>query len=659
MPSPDKICCWTFAGWESDRTYQRKGRSGTFMLGNGAWVQAWRKRLVSDETIKFCVDNGINILVTEFYKGFGLAADSSEWPRLKDFILRAHEQGLKIIGYTQGNSIYYETLLAERPDAIDWFNMDYDGRFQTWAGIYYRRSPCLTSEGYLEYMKHVVKKGVTELGLDGFHLDNSYYRHCWCSRCQEKFRKMLADLPDLKLRLGLETAKHIQAPPLPANQTVLSDPLQLLWIEFGVQARLNFLGNLCGYARQIKPDVMWASNPAFPRENNSMASHAFDPSREAGVCDMIFAENGNLPQIHDGRIITQNEAYLYADAGGYSVFNTTWDHPAPGVTDAAGPKKIWPLAAEEFSYHAAIMGTNWMLRPSCDGDGMLCDDAARLAEWQSSRTFFRKLYKLAYPKQLRQWGQIGVLVSPKSNTWCKNTDSPATNAILNELLRRRIPNVLVFAGKEIPACVKYLLVFQQSCLSDGEMRIITDFAAKNGQKVLIAGTSGWLDGTAVPRNASDWKKWLASEGFISTNMETALNCQQAPTKRDGYFSEEIVAASKVCMETLDELFSLGEFRPEITLEAHDDVFMNVEYNSASDFLVHLRVQSGRDDSITGVKINCYGELSRLVDFSQFTPDGQNLTGVQRYDISAVHGQATLQLELKPFRKYSLIKAKLS
>ncbi|HRU06973.1 MAG TPA: hypothetical protein P5137_14500, partial [Candidatus Brocadiia bacterium] len=364
--SEERLECWTFGGWETDRQYKRMGARAALFTGDGAWVSSWRRRVVSADTARMLAEGGITIVMTHFYKGFGVKAEAKEWPRLKEMVKVYHEHGIRVLGYMQGRSIYYETLRAERPDLDDWVGRRYDGQAHTWGGCYYRLGPCLTSRGYIDYMKEVVRIGMVEIGLDGLHNDNSYYQHCWCKRCAGLFRDWLNAAPDLEARTGLPNADYVEPPPLPDEWTRY-DPLQIAWMEFGTQNRLKAMGELYATMKALKPDGVYEQNPAFPRKGPYKARLAVDPAREGAVCDVVCAENSNLPRVSKGVVVSQAEAYLYGDAGGYHVLSTTWNHDRDGMKPADTPGLLWAGLAEEFSYHAALLGHNWLLRPTADG----------------------------------------------------------------------------------------------------------------------------------------------------------------------------------------------------------------------------------------------------------------------------------------------------
>jgi hypothetical protein len=74
----------------------------------------------SEETAKRLFKLGINIITTNFYKGFGLEAEEEDVESGKQFIVYCHKYGIKALVYVQFRSIMQETIQKEIPNAKDW-----------------------------------------------------------------------------------------------------------------------------------------------------------------------------------------------------------------------------------------------------------------------------------------------------------------------------------------------------------------------------------------------------------------------------------------------------------------------------------------------------------------------------------------------------------
>jgi hypothetical protein len=596
-PFHHELDCWTWGGWETDRMYRRAGGNrSTLYFGNGEWLNEWRQRLSSDETLDMMREGGITISVTYFYKGFGIAADSSEWPRLREYVAKCHQHGIKVWGYLQGKSLYRETFLAERPEAINWIAKQYDGSDELFGGAYYRVAPCITSAEYLNYMREVMRIGLEEIGLDGMHLDNSYFQHCYCARCKKLFREFLNEQSDLEKQTGLTITQFVEPPPIPRNQEYVSDPLQLLWMEFGVQNRLRFVGMLYRHLKALNPDAVFHTNPGFPRQQ-AYKLRLLDPSREGAVCDFMCAESSNLPRMENGVLYSQAEAYLYGDACGYRVLNTSWRKSSGGSEPAGTPALFWTGLSEEFSHGAAILGNNWLLRSAGNGPGVLGDNAAWREAHAAGVRFFQGLHRELKLGGRRQWAEAAIFINPDTMTQAFGSDFPAFRALHTHLLASGVPVCFVMDNQPIPDSVSTLLVCQQSCLTEEQMQRIAAFAAAPGHSAWIAGSSGRFDEWNIPRNESHWRAWRNSPGFVNDSGSTLDWSHGAGQPVPPQAAEQI-----------DAFLQSRHWQPQFAAVLPAGVLVNTESTQDGRLLIHLRDQSGSGQTIEGVQLRLGTQL---------------------------------------------------
>lgn len=540
------LLCWTFAGWEPDRHYRRLGAVPGTTLGPGRWIGAWRDRITSRDAVRFARDAGVDLMITHFYKGFGLDAEADERPRLKQFIDDCHAESINVWGYTQGGSLYYETLLAERPDAMDWAAREPDGSPQTCRGTYYRLMPCLTSPAYLDYMLDVARVGLDECDLDGIHMDNIYSTRCYCERCAGLFRDWLAKRNDLDERTGITTTAHIQPPPIKPDQQRFTDPLQILWLQFGLETRSAWLDAFNRQIKQCKPGAPFEINAGFPDSRAAIASRSVHPLRDAASCDYYCYEPMKMAEVRDdGTISTLAPAYLYGAAAGYGVINAAWAERDGTWQPPDTPGAVWAQLAESFSHHASTLGANWLLQFAGDGDRVYGDRDDLRAALTEATTFFRGLPV----GKRRQWARVAVLIDIWSLTLAADTDHDATMQLLETLIARGVPFHILLDDQPIPTEVDTLIVWQQSCLSDAQLARIDAFT---GRKIL-AGNVGQFDEWHLPRNKSDW----GQRDLLDADLDA--------------------------------------------LDLHGDlptgVLMNTEMTDDGRLLIHLRDQAGRDDPV--------------------------------------------------------------
>jgi len=641
---------WFWAGWEPQKHYRRRGGSrGTLYFGNGPWVKNWEARLFSDEAIDLAADMGATVLMTQFYKGIGRQVESSLWPKLGDFTERCHRRGIKVWGYVQGSSLYPEFMLSERPDLYDWVSRDYHGEPQSWGASYFRLMPCLTSEAYRDYMLSVIRDGVSVVGLDGIQLDNSYYKHCWCTRCQDQFRSYLTERGDLEQTTAIPDARHIVAPPLPKNSDYVQDPLRIHWMEFGVQTRLHFYRQMRAAIKEANPDALFSSNSAYPRTD--LASElrlGLSPANEGQLFDYCCAENGNQPRCEKGVFIGETDACLLAEAGGYRVWITAWrrgefgNSPAP---DAAG---IWAVAAEEFSFGSAMMGNNWALRSGGEGDSFLCEKiSTQTNAFAEVQEFFRTLYQEESLGSRRSWTDVAVLFDAHSLSIAAPSDMPALRQLMQYFFRTKIPFQFVFPGREIPDSVNTLVVWSASCLAKETLDQLSNFAGQPHRQVVASEAAGTFDEWHVPYDFGFLREWQQRTGMKILRpgaIKAGGNGASA-----SHFHDATVALEPATRSVLDEFF-LNEdaFSPRVRLSVPELVLVHTERSRDGDLLVHLRDQAGSGHPVCGAKVWVTDALQRSDSARFYAPGHIGDT------VSAGSAEGGRQFLLPDFLHYGLL-----
>lgn len=601
--------CWFWAGWEPARHYRRSGKSGSPFFGKGAWLPEWEKRKFSNELIDAALDLGATVLITEFLKGFGRKLEEENWPKLKDFVDRCHDRGLKVWGYAQARSLYFETLANEVENWENWTAKNQDGTRQVFAQNYYRCAPCLTSASYEAYTASTITEGISHIGFDGVHLDNAYYQHCWCPRCAELFRKSLAERGDFEDLLGIPLSKHIQPPPIPLQGGVGLDPLQILWIRFGVDVRLGFFRRIREHLLATHPQLTIAGNPAFPRSDTSFLSRCVDPSRESEAFDFLCCENGNLPRIDQGWISSQAEAHLLAESGGYGIWATAWRETEDGVAPPRGPGGIWAGLAEEYSF-GDMLGNNWAFRPSGEGARFYVEDEPEMAAaFRDATNFFRYLDSEIRPGKRRTWAEVAILHDPLSASLSGSSEIRFNQALQQYLLQKGIPFHIVMPGQAVPEMVRVLVAFYLGAISDQTIEQILEFAQQTGRIAWMGGNTAQNDEWFVPRDRRDVERYRSAPGvyfspaFGDTWQKASRHpIAAAPSESGGYFAKHSIDAGSDDWSVFEEVFSSALFQATVHCDRPSHILVHSQIAEDGRRLFHFRDQSGSGDLVNGVTL---------------------------------------------------------
>ena len=373
---------WTYWNHEPADHLRRMG-SGPSVFTVGEWLPQWYDRLHGEELIAKAATLGVDTVYCHFFKGFGLKHEHAEMERTKAFARTAHAHGVKVLGYCQMNSLYYEAMLDEVPDLEKWAVRNRDGSIGTYGGAYYRWSPCIESREFIDYIKRVIRHGIQEIGLDGFHFDNSYPRDCHCERCQKAFREWLAgNVKNPREVCGLADFRHVRIPPKSVLDELgqeYHDSMQLWRQKFRHAQVARFHREIFDFVKSFGGARITLHNPAFGR--NVFDGRSVDVAVEPASCDFMMAENQRFIHMEpDGRLVTQVAAYKLGRRFGFRVFDSTW--PVVAETDSTEPHVGIPRDGDSIDRFYAqgmiygdIVGCPWLVRSVKRGGEVILDGA--------------------------------------------------------------------------------------------------------------------------------------------------------------------------------------------------------------------------------------------------------------------------------------------
>ena len=482
---------WSWWDWEPMDHYRRAGGTVGAVDASARWLHEWYDRIHSEDLVEEMADMGVNLAITHFFKGFGIEHEREAMERTKELIELCHRHGIHVLGYTQFRSIYYEAFLSEVPRAEDWIQREEHGHLRTWGGAYYRWTACISCREFVDYLRRCIDIGLKEVGLDGFHFDNSYSQPCYCERCQEAFRTWLTEhWPEPRDRFGLAGFDNVRIPPFREIGSI-RDPIYQEWVRFRCDTLARVMAELHDHIKSQNPDAVILANPAFPKDPACANSRSVSPVLFGKSIDLMWAENGNFPHYEDGCIVSQIRAYKIANACGYQVISTTW------LRDEAGSSLALPHTREQIELFVAeaaafggIPGTNWALR-SAGGDRVINDDQGLRAPLARCLGFLKEneqLYVGAVPV-----ANVAVYCSTASFELDPNVASASIVGIEEVLIRHHIPYSIVFSEHaDRLAAYQVLIVPNQRCLSDAEAAAIRGLV-KAGGALLVTGESGCYD----------------------------------------------------------------------------------------------------------------------------------------------------------------------
>lgn len=388
---------WTYWNHEPADHLRRMSYCSPSVFTIGEWMPQWYERLHGEELVSKASMLGVDTVYCHFFKGFGLVHEREEMERTRDFAKIAHAHGVKVLGYCQLNSLYYEAMLGEVPDLEKWTARRQNGAIDTYGGHYYRWSPCIESREFMDYLKKLIRYGIEEIGLDGFHFDNSYPRDCHCERCQKAFREYLtATVANPREACGLADFRHVRLPPRYEQQAEgpeWHDPMQIWRQRFRHVQIARFHKEIFDYVKSFGADKLTLNNPAYGRK--VFDTRGVDVSIEPASSDFLMAENPRfIREEPDGSLLTQVAAFKLGRRFGFKVFDSTW--PKIAAENEVDPKAGIPRDEASISRFYAqgmiygdIAGCPWLVRTTKKGSEVILDDPLQTELAGRAFKFFR------------------------------------------------------------------------------------------------------------------------------------------------------------------------------------------------------------------------------------------------------------------------------
>jgi len=455
--------------------------------GEVADLSGRRDDELSEDTIKKWKEAGITLLVRNLYKGAGLQAEAEDIEAARKFAERAHRLGMKVGGYV-GNSLLYETLFLEEPEARDWKQVDEWGR-----PIYYtqdqtfRYMACRNNPGYLAHIKKALRIGVQDLKLDMIHFDQLRWpaepKTCRCKYCETQFREFLRRRytdPQLKMRFGFARVDGIIPPPYnldgpPIKLTELKNPLMQEWAYFRAASLAQRWGELVDYIHELNPEVGVQGNATMNPAMNAGFIHGVDPSLLFQHGDFLRSEENNQSEwTRDGRLVSFIRSYKVARGMGKALNPLLT--PRPGREGESWKAPLELRMAEEMAYDSMLIGTF---------RGDLSDMTPGARRYVS---FFH-----AHKAELRETvpvADVAILRSFPSIEFNPSESLFSTMLFEQSLIQGKVPFAIIY-DRHLKELSKYkaLVLANQDALSDEQVEIIRRYVATGGGLVATEETS--------------------------------------------------------------------------------------------------------------------------------------------------------------------------
>jgi hypothetical protein len=614
--------------------YRRHGGIFETIQANAHWVQEWFDRIHGEEYIRKLAGAGFNCVTTHFHKGFGMETESGEMEQTRALIEICHRYDIRVFVYTHSISIMPETFFAERPDAEAWLQIDENGRPRAYSEQYWRLFPCLSHDGYVDYVREVTEKAIRWAEADGVWLDNTNFFGCRCEMCRKKFREYLKrrhPSPD-PARFGIPTLDHVDVPA--GGETY--DPVCQEAIHFRCESLVSYVEAIRRYARSLNSEAAVAANYGAPCPYNAAEVLGVDYSRSMRAADIVLAENGNFPRLEGDTMINQILAYKAGHANRVVVIPSHWritgtDLVTTHLPETAGQIRL--SLAESAAFGGRCVGSTWAARPILSGRSTLWEREDIRPHVERYHRFFSEYQSLYL--NATSLAAVATYRNFASAAFAQEASDASVLGYEQALIQRRIPFQVRFAenlenGEGMDA-IRVLVLANVLCMSDEEIERIGTWVA-GGRALVATGQTSLYDENY--RQRADYG--LADLFGVSVAEASASNGEF----RNGRViftprTDERVSFNHLNYQLRPELpkradtlvgyvTELCEPGAPVTVEV-DSESVAVEINSVEDaILIHL-VNYANEDSAPNVRVSLAESLAETIEGSTailLSPDGE-------------------------------------
>ncbi|MGH9328002.1 MAG: hypothetical protein ACRD2B_15140 [Terriglobia bacterium] len=417
--------------------------------------------------------SGITLLISYFYKAYGIEAEKEYIDAIRDFAPVLKKHNVKV-GLYIGSTIAYETFLKEKPEASEWFVPDYLGRPVIYDKQTFRKRVYFMDPGYLDYMKRVMRIGVEEVKADEMDFDNTSYQatpeifeHPLAIQHFREYLQKKYTPAQLKKRFGFSDVRYVIPPEPDWPLSEINDPLFQEWTDFRCQQLDSYYAQMKEVIEGGNPGVVIAANPhsEISGRNTIWEQGVSYPGLLRNL-DAAWSEEGDPAGVNDEGILI-NRIRSFKNA---AIFGKTL------IVGTAGEGGSELQIAESMTFSR-----------QCAGD--VGGNLRKIPEVHLRYIhFFHDQFE--YYRDVQNVADVAVLYSYASMGF--NNDLPAVSFFLftQALIQSKVLFDIVF-DEHLKDLSKYraLVLADQECLDDAQMNLIRQYVEGGGGLVATAETS--------------------------------------------------------------------------------------------------------------------------------------------------------------------------
>ena len=349
--------------WEPLQWIYRKNWQNWGNAMSGQQAEAIFREERNEETVIALKKMGVNLVLTSFHKGFGIANEKASMDDARAYGKLLHKHGLKM-GVLVDMLLLYEELYAEFPDSKNWHRVLYDGTPDVYDNDGYRYRPFLNNPAFITYIKQVCKEAV-DAGADWIHFDIvNQTPENFHPLAQQMFREWLkARYPTTDgwyFRSGLHFWDYVKVPHYsdPLSYETYDQPIMQEYLIFKSQLLADYAADMSTYIRSLNPEIAvdWVTQ-GITGDNRVMLNN-MDFPRVLPWIDSYWSEDADIPRYtEDGRLVSKIRSLKMGQQ--YNDVMFAYTGPNPAVEDRAidteeGDPRL--LLAESMAFNRQSLG---------------------------------------------------------------------------------------------------------------------------------------------------------------------------------------------------------------------------------------------------------------------------------------------------------------
>jgi len=481
--------------------------------GNAA-AEEWQRweHETSRQNLEVLGELGVSRAMIACSKGFGLECEKPLIERAARFAEDAAGYGITTSVYFQGFPVYYETFLAELPHAVDWLARQQDGDFVPWGGQTFRRYVDPACLAFREYQRTILEYIFSLFKPAHLAIDNPGAPPSWTDMGRESFRSYLQKkYTDAQARreFGIGSFQAVDLPrfdPIyypPDAYRIVKDPLLQEWARWRSATVTEYLLQHRDFIRRLSPATGFSFNGGCDLlRYNALFNNGIDLEERLEKLAVNFGMEesfwrpGVVEDAPAGRLVMderhpdqprgQDEALRISTDARFAKIKVNYGFSGGGGFwgEVDRPSKLVALAnTMTFARQAGDFGVVGPLA----ADPRMLDDIRDVIDWGNAHL------EVLTGRQTTL-APIALWRGGSTLAFIRHTPVWEACAVEQMLFENHLPFTILFdAGLEKFLAGRELLVLPGTqCVSDRQVRLITEFVAGGG-KLLLLGPAGTRD----------------------------------------------------------------------------------------------------------------------------------------------------------------------